>query len=148
MADFQINSESFRSKMTIPPEMEKIYNKAVKVGLRLMFDEESAPRTLEYMDGSEDMPKKIGEGIAGVVTMIANESNGNVPGQLIIPIGVELIGHAAEVAAKGGLDIGQDDIAEGVAQFIEIILKQAGATPEQMQEMMGGMDSGQTAPGA
>jgi hypothetical protein len=34
-----------------------------------------------------------------------------------------------------------------MAAFIETIFKKAGATPEQMQQMLGGMDSGQKAPG-
>ena len=38
-------------------------------------------------------------------------------------------------------------VGEGMAAFIETILTKAGATPEQMQQMLGGMDSGQKAPG-
>lgn len=146
MADFAINAESFRSKMQVPPELEKQYKAGVKLGLRIMFDKESAEKTLEYMDGSEEMPTKIGQGVAAVVSFIATESNGTFPGQLIIPVGVELIGHAAEVAERGGIPIDKADIAEGMAVFIETVLKQAGATPEQMQQLLGGMNSGQATP--
>lgn len=46
-----------------------------------------------------------------------------------------------------GIQVDNNDVAEGMAAFIENILKQAGATPEQMQQMLGGMDSGAQAPG-
>ena len=146
MAELKISAESFRSKMKVPPELEKPYKMAVKMGLRLMFDGEFREDTLKYMDGSDEMAKKIGEGIAGVVTFIANEANGTFPGEIIIPVGVELIGHAADVAEKGGMPISKEDISEGLATFIEAIFKQAGATPEQMQQLLGGMDSGEQAP--
>ena len=55
---------------------------------------------------------------------------------------MELIAHAVDVAQKAGLSVEPNDVAEGMAAFIEIILKQSGATPEQMQQMVGGMDSG------
>lgn len=148
MEDFAITPDNFRSKMDIPPALQKQYDVAVKMGLRLMFDEGMREETLAYMDGSQAMPEKIGKGIASVVQFIATEGNGTLPGELLIPVGVELIAHAVDVATKAGMPIEQNDAAEGMAAFIEEILKAAGATPEQMQQMLGGMDSGQSAPGA
>lgn len=147
MPEFAINPKSFRSKMTIPPRLQKQYEVAVRAGLRLMFDEGMREETLQYMDGSEEMPKKIGEGISAVVEFIASEANGTFPGELVIPVGVELIAHAVEVAEKAGLPVEPNDVAEGMAAFIETILTKAGATPEQMQQIISGMDSGQPTPG-
>jgi hypothetical protein len=147
MEQFDINPESFRSKMTIPPELQKLHTKAVKAGLRIMFEEENREETLAYMDGSEAMPQKIGEGISSVVQFIAQTSNGTLPGELVIPVGVELIAHVVDVGRKAGLEVTDADVAEGMSAFIEAILKGSGATPEQMQEILGGMDSGQTAQG-
>lgn len=146
MSDFQITPESFRSKMTVPPNLKKQYEVAVRAGLRFMFDEGMREETLAYMDGPKLAPEKIGEGVSSVVMFIAQEANGTFPGELVIPVGVELIAHAVEVAQKAGLQVEPNDVAEGMAAFIEIILKQSGATPEQMQQMLGGMDSGAQAP--
>jgi hypothetical protein len=44
------------------------------------------------------------------------------------------------------MEVTDADVAEGMAAFIEVILKSSGATPEQMQEILGGMDSGESAP--
>lgn len=146
MSDFQITPESFRSKMTIPPKLKKQYEVAVRAGLRFMFDEGMREATLEFMDGQDVVPKKIADGVTAVVLLIAQESNGTFPGELVIPVGVELIAHAVDVAQKAGLQVEPNDVAEGMAAFIENILKQSGATPEQMQQMLGGMDSGAQAP--
>lgn len=148
MDKFAITPKSFRSKMKIPPQLQKQYELAVRTGLRLMFDDGMREETLKYMDGSDAMPQKIGEGISAVVEFIASESNGTFPGELVIPVGVELIAHAVEVAERAGLPVRPGDVAEGMAAFIETILTKAGATPEQMQQMLSGMSSGQTTPGA
>jgi hypothetical protein len=132
--------------MTIPPELQKMHTQAVKAGLRIMFEEESREQTLAYMDGSETMPQKIGEGISSVVQFIAQVGNGTFPGELMIPVGVELIAHVVDVGRKAGMEVTDADVAEGMAAFIEVILKSSGATPEQMQEILGGMDSGESAP--
>jgi hypothetical protein len=146
MEQFAINPESFRSQMTIPPELQKMHTQAVKAGLRIMFEEEGREQTLAYMDGLESMPQKIGEGISSVVQFIAQVGNGTFPGELMIPVGVELIAHVVDVGRKAGMEVTDADVAEGMAAFIEVILKSSGATPEQMQEILGGMDSGESAP--
>lgn len=148
MEQFAINPESFRSKMTIPTELQQMHNRAVKAGLRVMFDAENQAQTLAYMDGSESMPQKIGEGISAVVQFIAEVSNGTFPGELVIPVGVELIAHVVDVGRKAGMEVSDADVAEGMSAFIEAVLKGSGATPEQMQDMLGGMDSGESAPEA
>ena len=147
MKQFAITAQNFRANMKVPPKLQKQYELAVRTGLRLMFDEGMREETLKYMDGSEAMPKKIGEGISAVVEFIATEANGTFPGELVIPVGVELIAHAVEVAEKAGLPVEPNDVAEGMAAFIETILTKAGATPEQMQQMLSGMSSGQKTPG-
>lgn len=147
MENFAISPESFRSKMNIPPELQKQHEVAVRAGLRLLFDDGMREETLAYMDGSSNMPGKIGEGIAATVEFIAQQANGTFPGELVIPVGVELIAHAVEVAQRAGLPVDNNDVAEGMAAFVELVLKKAGATPEQMQQLLGGMDSGASAEG-
>jgi hypothetical protein len=141
MEKLNINPSNVREKMSIPKELQKQHDLAVRAGLRLMFGEGMREETLSYMESGESMPQKIGEGIASVVQFIASESNGTFPGQLVIPVGVELIVHAVDVAEKAGVPIDNNDIAEGMAAFIEIVLQKSGATPEQMQSMLGGIDS-------
>ena len=126
MEQFQISPESFRSKMQIPENLRKQYDVAVRAGLRFMFDDGMREATLEYMEGDAVVPEKIAEGVSAVVMLIA---------------------HAVDVAQKAGIEVDNNDVAEGMAAFIENILKQAGATPEQMQQMLGGVDSGAQAPG-
>ena len=143
---FQISAASFRQKMQIPAELQSSYDKAVEAGLAMLFDERTVDQTIDFIGDGTNAPRKIAEGVAGILGMLAQQSNGTMPGQIIVPVGVELIGHVVEAARKGGVEISDNDVAEGVAQFIQTVLQQAGATPEQIQQMLGGMDSGEATP--
>ena len=147
MAQFEITPDSFRSKMNIPPEMQKQHDLAVRAGLKLMFSPDTRDQTLEYMESEADMPQKIADGVMAIMNILFEKSNGTMPGQLIIPVGVELISHCVDVGRKAGLQVEDADVADGVAKYIQTVLQSAGATPEQMQQMLGGIDSGQQAPG-
>ena len=146
MDKLEISAESFRSKMTIPPELEKHYQQAVKNGLRVMFGKGVREQTMEFMESGDDVPQAMADGIYSVVVYLFNQSNGTMPPQILIPVGVELLAHAVDVAKKAGIDVPDSDVAEGMGQFIQAVLTASGVGPEQMQQLVAGMDSGQSAP--
>lgn len=145
--DFSISADSFRQKMQVPTKLQKSYNIAVGAGLKLMFDPKTRDQTMEYMKEASSDPEKIGTAVAGIMATIVQKSNGTIPGQIIIPAGVELIGHAVDMAKSIGIDVDNNVVADSVAKFIQIVLQQSGASTEQIQQIMGGMDSGQPTPG-
>lgn len=146
MDKLEISAESFRSKMTIPPELERPYQQAVKNGLLVMFGKGVREQTLSFMESGEDVPQAMADGIYSVVVYLFNQSNGTMPPQILIPVGVELLAHAVDVAKKAGIDVPDSDVAEGMGQFIQAVLTASGVGPEQMQQLVAGMDSGQSAP--
>ena len=143
MEQLEISADSFRSKMTIPPELKKAYEAGVKNGLLVMFGKQTREETLKFMEAGEDIPQAMADGIFSVVVFLYDQSNGTMPPQIIIPVGVELLAHAVDVAKKAGIDVSDADVAEGMGKFIEAVLTASGVGPEQMQQMVAGMDSGQ-----
>lgn len=141
-----ISVDSVRSEMKVPPELQDAYTRIVKAGLKLMFDPSTRDQTIEFMDGEGNFPQKLGEGIAAVMSLLYRESNQTMPPQLIIPAGIELLVHAAEVAEKGGEAIDAQVVAEAMGVYVESVMKQFGIDPAQMQGMVSGMDSGLPAP--
>lgn len=147
MEKFEISADSFRAKMTLPPELKKAYEAGVKNGLLVMFGKNMRDETLKFMESGEDIPQTMADGIYSVVMFLFGQSNGTMPPQIIIPVGVELLAHAVDVAKRAGIEVTDADVAEGMGKFIEAVLTASGVGPEQMQKMVaGGMDSGQTAP--
>lgn len=142
----EITAAGVRAQMKLPKGMEGAYDKIVKAGIQLMFSPKTREQTMQFMEDSGTDPKAMGKGVSSVMALLFKESNQTLPPNLIIPAGIELLVHAAEVAKAGGLDISKEQMAEGMGEMVQQILVLFGATPEQMQKMMSGMDSGQAAP--
>lgn len=138
------SSAGVRRQMQLPKGMESAYDKVIKAGLKLMFDPSMREETLQFMEDSNGEPAAMAEGVSSVVVMLFKESNETIPPVLLIPAGVELLVHAVEVARKGGADVSNEQVAEGMGQMVEQILTKFGTTPEQMQQLMSGSLGGST----
>lgn len=141
----EMTPDSVRKGMKLPKGMEAAYDKIIKAGLRVMFDPSTREDTAAFIEESGGDPAKLAEGVTAVVVSLFQESNQTMPPNLLIPAGIELLVHASEVANNSGMQFGKEQIAEAMSQVVQQILTKFGATPEQMQKMMSGMDSGQSA---
>jgi hypothetical protein len=138
-----LDAASVRKGMKLPQGMEAAYDKIIKAGIKVMFDPTTRDETMSFIEESGGDPMKMAEGVTAVVVSLFQQSNDTMPPNLLIPAGIELLVHAADVAKAGGMDIPKEAIAEAMSQVVQQILTKFGATPEQMQKMMSGMDSGQ-----
>lgn len=146
---FEITAKNLRSKMQLPPDLEKPYKVAVRAGLKLLFSDEVVDATIDFVtqDDGKPMPEKIADGIFGIVSMIYDGSNGTMPPQVIIPAGIELIGHCVDWARESGIaQVSPQDAAEGMALFVQRVLEAAGADPQKLQAMLNAPDSGEELP--
>lgn len=136
--DGEYTAERARSEMEIPDELKDAYERVVEAGLKVMFDPSMRERTMEFMQGEGDPATKLGEGVAAVMALLFKESNNTMPPQVVIPAGVELLLHAADVAKAGGMGVDQNVVAEAMAIMVEAVFRQFGADPQQMQMMING----------
>lgn len=137
-----ITPESVRSNMKIPEGLQAAYDKVVTAGLKVMFDPSTREQTMQFMEGPGPVAEKLAQGVTGVMLLLYKESNQSMPPQVMIPAGLELLVHAAEVAGKSGLAVEKNDIAEGMADMVGLLLKQFGVDPEQMQGMLTQLSGG------
>lgn len=144
--DEEMTAENVRGKMDIPPELQAAYAKVIKAGLKVMFDPTTRGDTMAFMNKSGGDPKQLATGVMSVVVSLYQQSNGTLPPNLIIPAGIELMVHAADVAKEAGMEISKEMLAEAMSSMVQQTLQKFGATPEQMQKLMGGMDSGESTP--
>lgn len=143
-----LDAASVRKGMQLPKGMEAAYDKIVKAGLKVMFDPSTQDDTMNFIEESNGDPTKMAEGVTAVVVSLFEQSNNTMPPNLLIPAGIELLVHAADVANAGGMNLDKQAIAEAMSSVVQQILVKFGATPEQMQKMMSGMDSGAAMPQA
>ena len=143
---FEISADSFRAQMKLPPQLKKPFDAGVRNGLLMLFSKGAREESLDMLAKSTNMAKTLADAAFSTVFILHEKSNGTMPPQIIVPVGVELLAHCFEVAQKAGIPMDNNDVAEAMGLFVGAVLKAANIGPEQMQQMVGGMDSGAQAP--
>ena len=131
-----VTADGVRSKMSLQGDMADQYDRIVLAAKKIMYSDQMKPRMLALLKGPGTDGEKIGQGVVGVMGVLYTYMNGAMPPQLIIPAATELVADAAEFLSKAGLQITDDDVAEGMATMIEEILGRAGISPEQIPQLL------------
>lgn len=139
----QITLKSVKSQMKLPPEMQKAYTVVIKNGLKMLTDESMTEFVVEQLQG-DNVPEKLGDGVAYMMVMLFKQSNGTIPPQLLIPAGIELLMHAVDVIQRTGDTITDQEIAEAMGNFMESMFLAVKGDKEALQTA----DSGLTPQGA
>lgn len=139
--------QGVRSRMSLPQGMGDAYEAVITTAKKIMYSEQMKPQLTELLRSDMPVAEKLGMGATALVAMLYTQTNGTMPPQLIIPAATELVAEAADFMRKTGLEISDDDIAEGMATVVEMILGRAGITPDQIPALLQG-EGGQPQPGA
>jgi hypothetical protein len=140
----KLTPQSVREKLELPPELKEAYERVVLAGMKVMFDPQTHEMALKAIQGEGPVEQRLAQGIAGLMGTLIDQSNQTMPPQVVIPAGIELLVAAGDYLRESGADpITDEQIGEAMAQFVQIVLEQAGADPTELQAMLqGGMGEG------
>lgn len=99
------------------PEEQEVYNRVVALGMLAIYNEKMMPRTVEFLKSAPDPVDAVAEvaaAIAGRVYAQAKEDGTDIPGDVLLPAGHEIVAETAALAHHAGvasLDEGQVDAA-------------------------------------
>jgi ABC-type dipeptide/oligopeptide/nickel transport system ATPase component len=121
----------------IPKEFEQAFAKVVKAGMRVMYSEETHELMLDELEGEGDLAQRIGEAIAGLMSLLYEKSNQTMPPEVIIPVGTYLLAKGVDFLEQvTGEQVTPDILAGATDVMVQTIVKQFGIEPEQFS---GGM---------
>ena len=133
--------EAVRSNMQIPPDLQRAYDKTVLAGMKLMFSKETHQLMLKEFEREGPLSKRLGEGVAGMMLMLFQESNRSLPPQVLIPAGTDLLVQAADFIKKSGLEkVTNKDIADGLEIMIGVLFEKFGISTDKVLQMVGNYD--------
>jgi uncharacterized protein YjbJ (UPF0337 family) len=123
--------EGMRRRM--PPDMEKRYNRVLAAGMKLMYSDETAA-LMNQIINDKDIPvaNKIGEGVANLVVMLDNHTNGQMPKELLIPVGTALVMEAADFLFEVGVEVTEQDLGKALELMLYATFLAYGGTEEQV----------------
>jgi hypothetical protein len=136
----EVTPQAVRAKMTLPPQLRQAYDKVVLAGMKVMFDPSTHQQAMGMLQGEGPIDTRLAKAVAVLMGTLIKQSNNTMPPAVIIPAGIELIAAAGDFLKKGGQEpVTDDDIAGAMAEYVTIIMEQAGAkNPQDMQQMVKG----------
>lgn len=139
----QITPQSVQEQMHLTPQQAQQLERIVLAGRKVMFSAESHHLMSEQMDGPGPIAEKLGQGAAGLMGLLMQESKGSIPPNLIIPAGLILLAHAADFMRQAGDTVTDQDIAAGMGVMVSATLSASGIDPDKVAQI--GAQSAQSA---
>ena len=127
--------EAIRAGLHLSGNQGAQLDRIVLAGKKVMFSKQSHKMFLEQLDGPGTTAQKLGQGVAGLMGLLWQESRQSLPPQLLIPAGMVLVSVAADFMRKGGMDVSDEDIAGGIEALVTALLQVAGVDPDKVAEM-------------
>lgn len=134
--------ESVKQNIQMPPELQEAYERVVIAGMKVMFDKSTHRAMLREITKPGPMGDKLGQGVAGLLLMLFQESNKTMPPAVMIPAGVELVMQAADFVRRAELGtVTNDDIGRAVEVMITTLMSKFGADPARLEQALNQFDN-------
>ena len=131
-----INAETVKENIKMPPELQNAYEKVVIAGMKVMFSKQSHKLMLEELQKEGPLSEKLGKGIAGLMLLLVKQSNNTMPPEVIIPAGVNLLSQAADFIRKTKLEnITNSVVCYAMETMITTLLDKFDVDSEKMKHM-------------
>jgi hypothetical protein len=127
--------EAIRAGLHLQPKEAAQLDRIVLAGRKVMFAKQSHKMFLEQLDGPGDIAQKLGQGVAGLMGLLWQESRRSLPPQLLIPSGMVLVAVAADFLRKGGMEVTDEDVAGGIEALVTALLQAGGVDPEKVAQI-------------
>lgn len=122
----------------VPKNFQEAFTRVVKAGMRVMFSEQTHQFMVDELSQDGPLHEKIGDAIAGLMLLLFEKSNSTMPGEVIIPAGVYLLGQGADFIEKVTEEDVTPDILAGAMQvMIEKLSEKFGINPQKLYSVAG-----------
>jgi len=134
----KITESSLKSQMHLTPQQSSQLDRIVLAGKKVMFSKQSHQMMLRELEGPGTLAQKLGQGVAGLMALLWQESKQSLPPQLLIPGGMILVTVAADFLRQAGQSVTDQDIGQGIEAMVTALLHASGADPDKVAEIGGG----------
>lgn len=128
-----VTPQSVMAHMHLPPHMQQPFQAVIVAGMKVLFSQQTHAMVLKQINGPGPMSQKLGDGIAGLMALLFQESQRSIPPQLLIPAGMVLMAHAADYLNKTGNPVTSQDFGLATQVMVESLLKAFHVDPAKLQ---------------
>jgi hypothetical protein len=134
----KLSPEAIKAQMHLDPKQAQQLDRIVLAGRKVMYSPESHKLMLKELEGPGTIAQKIGQGVAGLMALLWQESKQSIPPQLLIPAGMVLVADAAQFLKEAGQDVTDQDIGQAMEAMMSALFHAGGVDPEKLAEIGGG----------
>lgn len=140
----QMQPNALIAKMHLPPNMQKPFLAVIVAGMKILFSNSTHQLVLKQIQQPGPMAPKLGQGIAGLMAILFQESQRSISPQLLIPAGIVLMAHAADYLNQSGTaPVSVQDFGAAMQVMIETLLKAFKVDPAALQSKVATMQGAQ-----
>jgi hypothetical protein len=133
-----LSPEALQAKLHLSPQQAGQLQRIVLAGRKVMFSKQSHHMMIEQLQGPGPIAQKLGEGTAGLMALLMQESKNSLPPSLLIPAGMVLLAYAADFLRKSGQKVSDADIGEAINVMTSAILHAGGVDADKLAAIGGG----------
>lgn len=132
--------EGLEAPEDLTPEQEEAYERFMLAASRVLYEKGYAEDVVQALKAAESLDKGMADLTYELVAELDTKSKGILPDELIAPAALDILGEIAEVAKAAGATIAGREIASAAVAMIERYLTENGASPEDLQALLGSID--------
>lgn len=135
--------QKYKSKVidAIPEEFRDAFERVVLAGMKVLYSKDMQPEIQQQLAEPGPMWKKLGEGIAKLMTILDQQAGKGLPQQIVIPAAIELVHEYTDFLNRTGkVKVSPDELREATMYVVVTTAKLYGATDDQIKQMFAGGD--------
>jgi hypothetical protein len=137
---FDHAAELKRMREVMPEKFQKMFDRIVLAGQKILYSKETSEMVDQFLSQDAPIEERLGNGVANIVVMIDNKSNGAIPKEVLVPAGTVLLFDAADFLTQTGETISTEQIGKAYEMMFYGIFAAYGAEPGQVDAVFDEME--------
>lgn len=116
----------------IPEGMEDVVARVSAAGQKIMYSPDMRDELQAEVKRDAPVAQKMAESVVGLMLTLDSQTDGGIPEAALLPIGLDLLGEAAEVLSQTGGQVTIDEYNEAAQLMFVMVAKKLGHSDEQI----------------
>jgi hypothetical protein len=118
------------------PDEHPAYNEAITLAKRKLYEEGAGEGLMKALQTAPEIGAALAEQTFAMMEMLDQMTEGQVPDELVMTLGIELMGEVVEIAEAGGVEVAGRDMAAGMRALITKLVTALGGDMTQVGAAM------------
>lgn len=126
-----------------PDPNNPAYLKAKELAMSKLYEEGAGKEIAAALQKAPSLLQGLVEQSLVLFSSVDEATNGSVPDNLLLLLGLDMLNEVAEIASSAGLPVDSKTIAAAVQKFILAVVQDLGGDTSQVEQAMSQLDPGQ-----